>query len=112
LLLEAKSIKTTQRGSSGLSPLRLDGSRDGQAGGWTGYPVAAQGLYSLKLQSSQGGQSDSSPLGSDGSHDSQAGGWTSCLMDKDAQMRVGNISRQPRDLSEKRQSDSLKEESA
>ncbi len=31
LLLEAKSIKTTQRGLSGSNPLRLDGSRDGSA---------------------------------------------------------------------------------
>jgi hypothetical protein len=36
--------------SSGLNPLRLDGSREGQAGGWTGYPVAARRLYSLKLK--------------------------------------------------------------
>jgi hypothetical protein len=50
LLLGAKSPKTIQVRSSGLSPLRFDGSHDGQAGGWTGYLVAAQGLYSLKLK--------------------------------------------------------------
>jgi hypothetical protein len=50
LLSEAKSLKTIQRGSSGSSLLRLDGSRDGQAGGWTSYPASAEGLYSLKLK--------------------------------------------------------------
>jgi hypothetical protein len=50
LLLKAKNLKTTQVRSSGSSLLRLDGSCGGQAGGWVGYPVAAQGLYSLKLK--------------------------------------------------------------
>ncbi len=50
LLLEDKSLKTSQVRSSGSSPLRVDGSRDGQARGWTGCPVAAQGLYSLSYQ--------------------------------------------------------------
>ncbi len=84
---EAKSLKTTQVRSLGSSPLRLDGSNDGQAGGWTGCPVAAQGLYSLKLKPR--GLLRSSPLRSDGSNDKQTGGWTSCLVAKDAQMRVG-----------------------
>ncbi len=71
-LSEVKSLRTTQVRSSGWSTLRLDGSCYGQAGGWTGCSVAAQGLYSLKV--SQGGLSGSSPLGSDGSGDSQTGG--------------------------------------
>jgi hypothetical protein len=50
LLSEAKSLKTTQVRRSGSSTLRFDGSCDGQAWGWTGYPEAAQGLYSLKLK--------------------------------------------------------------
>ncbi len=50
LLSQAKSLKTTQARSSSSNPLRLDCSCDGQAGGWTGQPVAAQGLYSLKLK--------------------------------------------------------------
>jgi hypothetical protein len=70
-----------------LESIRLDSSRDGQAGGWTGCLVAAQGLYSLMLKPR--GISDLSPLGSDGSRDIQKGGWTSCLVVKDAQMRVG-----------------------
>jgi hypothetical protein len=49
LLSEAKSPKTTQRGPSGSSPLRLDSSRNGQGWGWTSFPCA-QGLYSLKLK--------------------------------------------------------------
>ncbi len=50
LLYEAKSLKTTQMRSSGSSPLRLDGSCDGQGGDGAGYLVAAQGLYSLSLK--------------------------------------------------------------
>jgi hypothetical protein len=50
LLSEAKSLKTTQVKSSGSSPLRLDGSRDGWAGSWNGYLAATLGLYSLKLK--------------------------------------------------------------
>ncbi len=33
--LKALKTKLSQRGSSGLSPLRSDGPPDGQAGGWT-----------------------------------------------------------------------------
>jgi hypothetical protein len=36
------------------------------------------------------------------------GGWTEWKVDKDAQMRVGNDSRQPRDLLRNKQSDSTK----
>jgi hypothetical protein len=103
LLLEAESLKTIQRGLLGSSPLRLHGSRDGQAGGWTGYLVAAQRLYSLKLKPR--GLSVSSPLRSDGSCDSHMGGRTSCLL---AQVRLDNNSRKPRNLAKNRQSDSLK----
>jgi hypothetical protein len=69
-----------------LESLILDGSHDGHAEGWTGYPAATQGQYSLKQ--SQGELSGLSPLRSDGSSDSQTVGWTSCLVAKDAQMRV------------------------
>jgi hypothetical protein len=41
---------TTQVLSSGTSPLRLDDSCDGQAGGQTGCPVTTQGLCSLKIK--------------------------------------------------------------
>jgi hypothetical protein len=50
LLSEAKSLKTTQVKSSGSSPLRFDGSRDGRARSWNGYLAATLGLYSLKLK--------------------------------------------------------------
>ncbi len=49
LLSEAQSLKTTQMRSSDSSPLRLDGSCNGQARGWTCCLAAAQRLYSLKL---------------------------------------------------------------
>jgi hypothetical protein len=42
------------------------------------------------ILSSPRGLSGSSPLRSDGSHDSQMGCWASCLVVKDAQVRVGN----------------------
>jgi hypothetical protein len=58
LLLEAKSLKTTQRGLSVSSSLRLHGSCDVQTGGWSSYPEATQWLYSLKLKPR--GQSGSS----------------------------------------------------
>jgi hypothetical protein len=107
LLLEAKRLKTIQRGSPGSSPLRLDGHCDGQAGGWTVYPVATQWLYYLKLKPRGIYQarvhSDLMVL-----MIVRPGGWTSCLVAKDAQMRVGNNSRQPRNLIKNRQSDSLK----
>ncbi len=70
MLSEANSLKTTQRGPSGSSPFRSDGSGDGQALGWTGFPVAAQGLYSLKLMP-RGVLSGLSPLRLDGFRDSQ-----------------------------------------
>ncbi len=76
-LSEARSLKPTQRGSSGSSPLRFDGSRDGQPWGWTSYVVAAQGLYSLELKPR--GTIRLDPLRSDGYLDCQTGGWTSCL---------------------------------
>ncbi len=75
---KAKSLKTTQVCPSWSSPLRLNGYCDCQAGGWAGHPVAAQGLYSLKLKPR--GLSGSSPIKSDGSRDSQTGGWSSCLV--------------------------------
>ncbi len=50
LLSEAKSLNTTQVRSSGLSPQRFDVFCDELAVGWAGYPVVAQGLYSLKLK--------------------------------------------------------------
>ncbi len=106
LLSEAKSLKTTQKSSSGSSSLRLDGSRDGQAGGLTGYLAAAQGLYILQL--SQEELSGSRPLRSDGSHDSQTWGWTICLVAKRCSSELENNSRQPRGITIKRQSDSLK----
>ncbi len=50
MLSKAKSLKITQRKSTGLSQLRLEGPHDGQVGGWTSCHVAAQGMYSLKLK--------------------------------------------------------------
>ncbi len=87
MLSEAKSLKTMQR-SSGSSPLRLGGYRDGQMGGSTGYPAASQGLYSLKLKPR--GTSGPNPLRLDDSRDSQTGSWTGCLVAEDKQMRVGS----------------------
>ncbi len=49
-----------------------------------------------------------SPLRLDGSCDSQTGGWTSCLVAKDAQMRVGTQLKGAKRLPENWQSDSLK----
>jgi hypothetical protein len=86
LLSEAKSLKTTQRGPSSLSPLRLDGSHDGQAWGWPSCPVAAQGLKYLKLKPGGTIRLESTKL--DGSPDSQAGGCTSCLAAKDAKWEL------------------------
>ncbi len=54
-----------------------------------------------------------SPPRSYGSRDSQMGGWTGCLVAKDAQVtELENNSKQPRDLTEKRQSENRKQEHA
>ncbi len=55
-LPKAPNYKLAQGGPSGLSPLRSDGSRDGQAGGWTSREVAkdAQGRVGKQLKKTKG----------------------------------------------------------
>jgi hypothetical protein len=93
------------RGPSGSSPLRSNGSHDGQAGrlDWM-----TRGQRHSKLSQAQGELPGSSPLRSDGSHGSQTRGWTCCPVAKSIQMRVENDSRQPGDLLKNKHSESLK----
>ncbi len=97
----------TLGGPSGSSPLRSNGSHDGQAGRWLDWMT--RGQRHSKLSQAQGELPGSSPLRSDGSHGSQTRDWTDCLVAKSTQMRVENDSRQPGYLLKNRHSESLKE---
>jgi hypothetical protein len=105
LLSEAKSLKTTQVRSLGSSLLRLDGSHDGLAWGRTSYPAAAQGLYSLKAKGNYQARvhSDQTVLMIVRQEAGPVAWWLKTL-----KWELENNSGQPGDLTEKRQSDSLK----
>jgi hypothetical protein len=65
-------------------PLRSDGSRNNQTGGWI-LEEAAKGTQSY---ANSRGTIKLSPLRSDGSRDGQAGGWILWEVAKDTQVRV------------------------